>query len=244
MKRFGLIGSPIAHSLSPAMFRAAYPEWEYDLIETRDFEEAWQIFRRNYTAVNVTAPFKLQAFERADEADTVTRQIGAANILLNQETGVKALNTDFWAVCQLLRLNMPPLETPKALVVGCGGAGRAAALACTNLHLETAVANRDFDKAERYCSHAGGMEPLTLEEAERRLPQFGIVIYTLPLEIPLARMIREREEMIALEANYLNPCLSGPNYISGKQWLVAQAAAGFRVMTGRIPDWERLNTIL
>ena len=81
-------------------------------------------------------------------------------------------------------------------------------------------------------------------EAERRIPQFGIVVYTLPLEIPLARAVRSREEIIALEANYLDPCLSGPNYISGKQWLIAQAAAGFRVMTGRIPDWERLNTIL
>lgn len=244
MKRFGLIGHPIAHSLSPALFRSCYPEWDYDLIDTEDFEEAWQRFLEGYDAVNVTAPFKLQAFERADEADTVTRQIGAANILLKEETGIKALNTDFWAVCQLLRLNMPPLETPKALVVGCGGAGRAAALACTNLHLDTTVANRDYDKAARYCQRAGGMTPMTLETAAAQLDSFGIVIYTLPLGVPLARRILERPEIICLEANYLDPCLSGPNYISGKQWLVAQAAAGFRVMTGRIPDWERLNAIL
>ena len=36
MKRFGLIGHPIAHSLSPVMFRSAYPEWVDDLIETQD----------------------------------------------------------------------------------------------------------------------------------------------------------------------------------------------------------------
>lgn len=244
MKRFGLIGHPIAHSLSPALFRSVYPEWDYDLIDTQDFEEAWRIFVEGYDAVNVTAPFKLQAFARADEADTVTGQIGAANILLKQEGRVKALNTDFWAVCQLLRLNMPPLETPRVLVVGCGGAGRSAALAATNLHLETVVANRDFDKAARYCRSAGGMEPMTLDQASEHLPEFGIVIYTLPLEVPLARQILERPETIILEANYLDPCLSGPNYISGKQWLVAQAAAGFRVMTGRIPDGDRLHSHL
>lgn len=244
MKRFGLIGHPIAHSLSPALFRSVYPEWDYDLIDTQDFEEAWRIFVEGYDAVNVTAPFKLQAFARADEADTVTGQIGAANILLKQEGRVKALNTDFWAVCQLLRLNMPPLETPRVLVVGCGGAGRSAALAATNLHLETVVANRDFDKAAHYCRSAGGMEPMTLVQASEHLPEFGIVIYTLPLEVPLARQILERPETIILEANYLAPCLSGPNYISGKQWLVAQAAAGFRVMTGRIPDWDRLHSHL
>lgn len=244
MKRFGLIGHPIAHSLSPALFRSAYPEWDYDLIDTPDFEEAWRRFLANYDAVNVTAPFKLQAFARADESDTVTGQIGAANILLRQEGRVKALNTDFWAVCQLLRLNMPPLETPRVLVVGCGGAGRSAALAATNLHLETVVANRDYDKAARYCREAGGMAPMTLEEAAAHLSEFGIVIYTLPIEVPLARQILERPETIILEANYLDPCLSGPNYISGKQWLVAQAAAGFRVMTGKIPDWDRLNAAL
>ena len=244
MKRFGLIGHPIAHSLSPALFRSVSPEWDYDLIDTQDFEEAWRIFVEGYDAVNVTAPFKLQAFARADEADTVTGQIGAANILLKQEGRVKALNTDFWAVCQLLRLNMPPLETPRVLVVGCGGAGRSAALAATNLHLETVVANRDFDKAAHYCRSAGGMEPMTLVQASEHLPEFGIVIYTLPLEVPLARQILERPETIILEANYLDPCLSGPNYISGKQWLVAQAAAGFRVMTGRIPDWDRLHSHL
>ena len=244
MNRYGLIGHPIARSLSPVMFRAAYPEWEYDLIETPDFEEAWSRFREGYDAVNVTAPFKLPAYERADDADTVTRQIGAANILINGEKGVKALNTDFWAVCQLLRLNLPPLETPRVLVIGCGGAGRAAALAATNLHLETAVANRDFDKAARYCAQAGGMTPLTLEEASARLNEFGIVIYTLPVEIPLARQIGGMKKCIKLEANYIEPCLGGQDYISGKQWLVAQAAAGFRVMTGRIPDWDRLNIIL
>ncbi len=244
MKRFGLIGHPIAHSLSPAMFRSAYPEWGYDLIDTQDFEEAWRTFVDGYDAVNVTAPFKLQAFARADESDTVTRQIGAANILLKQDGHIKALNTDFWAVCQLLRLNMPPLETPRVLVVGCGGAGRSAALAATNLHLETVVANRDFDKAARYCREAGGMEPMALDQAAEHLHEFGIVIYTLPLEVPLARQILERPETIILEANYLDPCLSGPNYISGKQWLVAQAAAGFRVMTGRIPDWDRLHYVL
>lgn len=244
MKRFGLIGHPIAHSLSPAMFRSAYPEMEYDLIETPDFEEAVRIFRQRYDAVNVTAPFKEAAFAYADEADTVTAQIGAANILLKQENRIKALNTDFWAVCQLLRLNMPPLEKPKTLIVGCGGAGKAAAMAATNLHLETFVANRDFDKAARYCERAGGMVPMTLDEAGARLGAFGIVVYTLPVPVPLAAQINGREEMIKLEANYKDPCLGGRNYIGGKHWLIAQAAAGFRVMTGRIPDWEKLNVIL
>ena len=58
MKRFGLIGYPIAHSLSPALFKAAYGgKYAYDLIEEADFEKAYDRFLQDYHAVNVTAPF-------------------------------------------------------------------------------------------------------------------------------------------------------------------------------------------
>ena len=67
MDRFGLIGHPIAHSLSPALFRAAYGgKYAYDLIETPDFEAAWARFLADYKAINVSAPFKGNAFVRAD----------------------------------------------------------------------------------------------------------------------------------------------------------------------------------
>ena len=66
MLRFGLIGYPISHSLSPRLFEAAYGgRFKYDLIEEEDFEKAWEAFTDGpYRAVNVTAPFKEKALER------------------------------------------------------------------------------------------------------------------------------------------------------------------------------------
>ena len=65
--KFGLIGHPIAHSLSPALFKAGYNgRYPYELIETADFEEAYQRFLDDYDGFNVTAPFKELAYAKAD----------------------------------------------------------------------------------------------------------------------------------------------------------------------------------
>ena len=59
MKRFGLIGNPVAGSLSPRLFEAAYGgRYAYDLIEGAVFDTSWQRFLDDYDGINITAPFK------------------------------------------------------------------------------------------------------------------------------------------------------------------------------------------
>ena len=54
--RFGLIGHPIAHSLSPALFKAGYDgRYPYELIETADFEEAYARFLEGYDGINAVS---------------------------------------------------------------------------------------------------------------------------------------------------------------------------------------------
>ena len=75
MGKYGLIGDPIAKSKSPALFEAAYrgqemadgSTYSYDLIEGADFEESFRRFEEDYIAVNVTAPFKEQAYAKVEE---------------------------------------------------------------------------------------------------------------------------------------------------------------------------------
>ena len=65
MKKFGLIGCPIAHSMSPALFKAAYDgAYDYDLIEG-EFDDVYLRFLNEYDAINVTAPFKEIACSKA-----------------------------------------------------------------------------------------------------------------------------------------------------------------------------------
>ena len=211
MDRFGLIGYPIAHSLSPELFRKAYGgRWEYELIEEQDFDRAWERFCDGpYKAVNVTAPFKTEAAMRADIKSPEVLKTGAANILLKTDMGIKAFNSDYLGLIGLL----PDSAGKTAAVIGMGGAGRAAA---------AAAADKGFKLSTFH--HDGISEGV---EAD-------LIIYTLPCRVPGAdRLISH----ILIEANYKDPCLEGhEGYIPGTDWLKAQADAGFFIMTGEKPE--------
>ena len=97
--KYGLIGYPIAHSKSPELFRAAYPEADslpYDLIEEDDFEKAYRRFLDGYDAVNVTAPYKGNAFRKVDVADTISRELFAVNILKKKDGKTSGRSRNCW----------------------------------------------------------------------------------------------------------------------------------------------------
>ena len=210
MDKFGLIGHPIAHSLSPALFTAAYGgKYVYDLIETPDFDEAWRRFLAGYKAINVTAPFKGDAFARVDWRSPECERAGATNLVVKTPEGTKAYNSDYRGVKALLA----PLGCRSAAVVGFGGAGKAALASAEDLGLDT--------RLYRHAEVAGGV-------------QADVIIYTLPRAV---EGIDRLECAHLLEANYKDPCLAGrPGYIPGSAWLLMQAVTGYALMTGEEPD--------
>ena len=244
MKRFGIIGNPISHSLSPRLFRAAYPDAEdmsYGLIEEADFELAWRRFLDGYESVNVTAPFKGDAFRKVDVADTIARELFAVNIVRKKNGKIYGYNSDFWALQDLLRPLVEHGHRKKVLVIGCGGAAKAAALAALKLRMSVSVANRDFRKAREFCFTGGGMIPMRLEQVPAHQDTFEVIIYAIPVKIGLADTLPLAGRTV-VEANYKDPCLKercekeGAHYISGLDWLERQAVSGYRLMTDREPD--------
>ena len=150
MKKFGLIGHPIEHSLSPALFKAAYAgKYEYDLIEGDDFETSYHRLLDGYDGINVTAPFKELAFEKTENHSSGCLATGAANILVKDENGqIEAANSDITGVIGALTSNADLRQTnTDALVVGCGGAAMAAAYALCSLGYSTTIINRNVQKA-------------------------------------------------------------------------------------------------
>jgi len=247
--KFGLIGYPVSHSRSPELFQAAYadnPGMVYDLIEEKDFPRAWSRFVDGYEAVNVTAPFKGEAFRMVDVADTISRELHAVNILKKKDRKIYGYNSDFWALQELLSPYANRQVRPRVLVIGCGGAGKAAALAALKLRMSVMVANRDFRKARDFCFTGGGMIPMRLDQVERHVPQADILIYALPVAIESVAAF-DLAGKVVLEANYKDPCLqercaaAGATYIPGLAWLVAQAILGYRWMTGIEPDAARVK---
>lgn len=227
MKRFGLIGCPISHSLSPALFRAAYGKqygtcYVYDLIEGEDFMKSFGTFTESYDGINVTAPFKEKAFAMADTAEKGCQAIGAANLLVKTGSGITAYNTDCMGVALSLeragvraQAGIPGIhrsEEPKALVVGCGGAGKAAAAAAAAMGMKTTILNRTVSKAEEFASGFPG-RPFNVGSLDCLQELFrcsDVVIYTLPDAVPALSMLRADDfpetGITILEANYRNPC--------------------------------------
>ncbi len=322
MKRhqFGLIGHPIAHSLSPALFRAGYDgRYQYDLIETPDFEQAYERFIREYDGINVTAPFKELAFRKADILSEECRRIGAANLLVKTPEGVKAYNSDYLGVrlwlseterkikshpvispatqdmtiaadgeveksvlppcpqgsrvvskqpCGLLQraattkewegFFFQPLhqQTARVLIVGLGGAGKAAAEAARSLGMDVRILNRTIYNKD--------IRPLG--EFREEFHKADIVIYNLPVAIPQLEELTDDDfrglaenadaqgrPKFILEANYRNPSFdeellermkkANPlaRYTEGRTWLLLQALTGYELFTGEKPDFSKMS---
>ena len=272
--RFGIIGSPVKGSMSPRLFTAAYSgRYPYDLIEEDDFETAWARFLAEYDGINITAPFKALAAAAADiRSDEVVR-IGAANLAVKTPGGVKVYNTDYEGVKRALlevgdfatcrchlshtRASVSPEMTGRALIVGCGGAGRAAAAAAVDLGFEVTLANRTPERALAMASEtalwkmrgkAVGPKVIGLGELRKAVREADLVIYNIPSGIPELEEIKREdwEGRVVLEANYKTPVLTdcGAKYISGKRWLLHQADAGYELFTGEAPDFEAIKSAL
>jgi len=225
--RFGLIGWPVEHSKSPALFSAAYAgRHPYDLVGNPDFEVCWKTFIEGpYKAVNVTAPFKGDAAARADFPDEAVAVMGAANILVKSPEGILAHNSDYLGVREILKTYAGTMESVK--VIGFGGAGKAAAAAAESLGFATEVL--------RHGEIAGGAEA-------------DMIIFTLPRVAEGTDKLRCR---VLLEANYRDPAFGpggipvpeGCRYIPGTEWHLAQAITGYALMSGEEPDVEAMKKV-
>ena len=239
MQRFGLIGHPVAGSLSPALFTAAYDgRYAYDLLDFSRFEDAWRAFLNGYDGINVTAPFKQDAFAAVSRLSENARLCGAVNLVVRAGSDLVGYNTDVDGVVGAL---IPGLtgNLPEALVVGTGGAARAAARAARLLGCRVTVTGRSLEKAA-----ALGYPAVSFQDAAALRP--SVIIYTLPSSAPVPAGL-SLKDAIVLEAEYKHPALDQVHcrrYISGKQWLLHQAVAGYRLFTGEEPSFEKMSAVL
>jgi len=135
--RFAVIGDPVSHSKSPAMHSAAYRALgmphTYEALRITNENELRRIVDElrsgSLSGVNVTVPYKRAVMNLVDEVDDFAELVGAANTLYVRSGHVHATNTDAPAItAELASLGMKsPVD--RALVIGSGGAARAAIVA-------------------------------------------------------------------------------------------------------------------
>ena len=155
MKRAGVIGWPVAHSLSPVLHGHWLREYgiagSYEKIPATPEAFAGVIARlreEGYAGVNVTVPHKEAAFALADENDDAAMLVGASNLLAFGADDVRGHNTDYYGLMESLRENIGGLEGKSAILLGAGGAARGAVLALDMLGAdEIHILNRDASRA-------------------------------------------------------------------------------------------------
>lgn len=173
-QKVGLIGFPVAHSLSPSMHNAAFKalgmDWVYDAmaippdILKHGIREPMQ---HGYIGLNVTIPHK-EAVMRFVTPDPIARAVGAINTIdFRTNTGT---NTDVQGFIDDLKANAIPIKDQLVAVLGAGGAARAAVYGLVREGAKVVVVNRTMQKAQVMLADltvsAGirGVEPMTLDD--------------------------------------------------------------------------------
>lgn len=122
--RYGLIGEKLGHSFSK-IIHEQLADYTYDLIPLTREELDTFLTEKQFSALNVTIPYKETVIPYLDEVDAHAQKIGAVNTIVNRNGKLTGYNTDFYGFRYMLQNNGIAVAGKKALVLGKGGASKA-----------------------------------------------------------------------------------------------------------------------
>lgn len=271
--QLGLIGYPVGHSLSPRLHRAALSaaglQGDYHLLAVApealdDFLSSLRPGVASYQGLNVTIPHKQAVIAHMDELSPSARRAGAVNTIMIRDGGLVGYNTDIQGFkAGLDRFEREPGKPRIGVVIGAGGAARAAILGLAELAFdEIVVAARDRSKTRVLVEAFDELDFPALVRAGDPESLAGIAASVMVNATPLGQSAEptfsvpgwfERaldclgadglfyDLVYAREASGLTPLVEaarkrGLPSIDGTVMLVHQAAAAFEIWTGHKPD--------
>jgi shikimate dehydrogenase len=148
----GIIGDPVAHSVSPAMHNAGFKELGLDYIylpfrvERENLAGAIEGLKAlGIRGLNVTIPHKVAIVPLLDELEPLAAKTGAVNTIVNDEGYLKGYNTDAGGFLRaLLKRGIEP-EGKKVVILGAGGASRAISFTLAERGAEIVILNRKLE---------------------------------------------------------------------------------------------------
>lgn len=162
----GIIGDPVAHSLSPAMHNAAFAALGLDMVyvalpvpETALEDALPGLPALGFRGVNVTMPHKAAVIPLLREVDPQARLVDAVNTIVVEPGSLRGFNTDVGGFSRAMREHIPEgVAGASAVVIGAGGVARAAVLALLGEKVRSiTVANRTPGKAEQLVQRFAGV---------------------------------------------------------------------------------------
>ena len=263
MDVYGIVGNPVEHSVSPPMHEAAYDacglDATYVTFEPASDEIATAIegaAALGIKGLNVTIPFKEDVLELVDLDDLAAR-IGAVNTVAFPEEGPpRGYNTDAVGVTRSFTHHDVEIENREAVVVGAGGAGRAAAFALADAGADVHIANRTVDRAESLAAEVdgatgGGLDTLdaTVESADLLVNATSVGMEEDATPVPaellhgdlavLDAVYTPRETRLLRDAD-----AAGATTIQGAWMLLFQGVEAFERWTGESAPIDAMHDAL
>ncbi len=249
---YGVIGDPIAHSLSPVLHNAAFRARKIDavylpfrVIDLVDFLRAIEPLK--IAGFSITLPHKERILHHLDDCDPLAAAIGAVNTVVVRGAGTLfGYNTDYVGVLRAIERRMP-IAGSRVLILGAGGAARAVAFALAKGGAYVSICARRAERARKLAREVDGD---AMPRAALRHEFFDAIVNATPLgmhpnthQSPLNA--RELNCRIVFDAVYrprhtklLQLAASkGIETISGVEMFLAQGIAQWEIWTGtRAPE--------
>jgi 3-dehydroquinate dehydratase / shikimate dehydrogenase len=255
---YGVAGDPVAHSLSPAIMNAALRRENvngvYLALHAKTLPDLLQCVREvPIHGLSITMPYKEAILKHLDNTDSHTTKVGACNTVVRAQDGkLYGFNTDTSGVVRPLEQRIT-LDKAKVLVLGAGGAARAAVFGLKERGCEVYILNRSMGPAQKLArsAHARLMKRADLKKAS-----FDVIINATPVGMgnPQESPLQDKE----INARFVFDMVYDPSetrlvqlarargaaIIPGIEMFVHQAARQFEIWTGKPAPWDEMLQVV
>ena len=259
-KVYGVAGNPIRHSLSPVMMNSAFRRETVNgvflALETKKLSDLLKLVQEvPIQGLAITMPLKQEILPYLAKTDPISEKIGACNTIVRSQDGrLFGFNTDVGGIVRPLERRLQ-LRGAKVLVLGAGGAARAAVFGLVEKGAEVTILNRTPETAQKLARQA---KAKTIKRDQVAKAYFDVIINATPAGMAgqKLQMILNPEELnarLVFDTVY-NPIDTpliraarekGIAVITGVEMFVQQGARQFEIWTGKpAPEEEMLRVVL
>ena len=247
-KIFGVVGSPVSHSLSPLIHNSAFGHHKLNAVyvpfRVEDVVGFWRTCGEWIEGLSITIPHKTALIGQMHTVEHLAKRIGAINtIYRDRDLKPVGANTDALAVISCVEEQICTLKDRRVLVLGAGGVARAIGVALKERGARVIIANRTADKATELAKEIG-VDFMTLDQA--LLVEFDVLVNGTsagmgkPEETPWPTEYHREGSVVfdtvyhPLETKLLRDAQrAGARTVGGLEMLIRQALGQYQRWTGR-----------
>ena len=255
---YGVAGDPIAHSLSPMIINTALRRENvngvYVALHAKTLKDLLNCVRDiPIHGLSITMPYKEAILKHLDNSDAHTSKIGACNTVVRGQDGkLYGFNTDVAGIIRPIEQRIT-IQGAKILVLGAGGAARAAVFGLKERGAEVYILNRSAPPAQKLARQARAR---TVKRPDLKKLAFDLIINATPVGMGNSRETPLNENEInakyVFEMVYDPPetrliklaRTRGAQIIPGIEMFVHQAARQFEIWTGKPAPWDEMLRVV